>query len=173
MKKLHLHRSMISKEEVAAIASATLQAGGWVELSTTPASVVDPPEIGEKMPDGTIYAGISPDTGKPMYAMPAAAPLIYTFNEAQKYAETTNAQKPHGHDDWRVPTSKELNLLFNNRAAIGGFHVSDSGVSGKYWSSSSGLNWGAWGQRFSDGFQPVNDKNDPSSVRLVRCEAQK
>src|SRR6202034_2178856 len=26
------------------------------------------PQMGEKMPDGTIYAGISPDSGKAMYA---------------------------------------------------------------------------------------------------------
>ena len=31
---------------------------------------------GEKMPDGTIYAGISPATGKPMYTTPSDAPLI-------------------------------------------------------------------------------------------------
>lgn len=28
-------------------------------------------KIGSKMPNGTVYAGISPDTGKSMYAMPA------------------------------------------------------------------------------------------------------
>jgi hypothetical protein len=27
-------------------------------------------QVGEAMEDGTIYAGISPDTGKPLYATP-------------------------------------------------------------------------------------------------------
>jgi hypothetical protein len=35
-----------------------------------------------------------------------------------KHAATLNA---HGHKDWRLPTKVELDVLFNNRAAIGGF----------------------------------------------------
>lgn len=31
-------------------------------------------KIGDVMKDGTIYAGISPDTGKEMYAAPVDAP---------------------------------------------------------------------------------------------------
>jgi hypothetical protein len=68
------------------------------------------PKIGAKMPDGTIYAGISPDTGKPMYATPADAPLTMTFNEAAEHAKTANSQKACGHRDWRVPTKAELNV---------------------------------------------------------------
>jgi hypothetical protein len=43
------------------------------------------------MRDGTLYAGVSPDTGKAMYATPMDAPLSYTFNEAQEYAENLDA----------------------------------------------------------------------------------
>src|ERR1022692_3528523 len=78
------------------------------------------PQIGDKMPDGSVYAGVSPDTNKPMYATPADAPLTYTFNQAQKYAANLDA---HCHQDWRVPTKGELNVLYNNRAAIGGFDI--------------------------------------------------
>ena len=123
------------------------------------------PKVGEKMPDGTIYAGISPDTGKAMYTTPAEAPLTMTFNEATKYAAQLDA---HGHQDWHVPTKAELNVLFNNRAAIGGFNVTGSYPAGWYWSASANTKWGAWGQRFSDGFQGYNRKVDPSSVRYVR-----
>ena len=125
-------------------------------------------KAGDKMPDGTIYAGISPETGKKMYAMPADASVTYTFNEAQEHAQTINACKEHGHDDWHVPTKGELNVLFNNRAAIGGFNVSGSDPSGWYWSSSPKGIWSAWGQRFSDGDQNHDDKVVHSSVRLVR-----
>ena len=45
------------------------------------------PEIGGEMPDGTIYVGISPDTGKAMYATPRDALGMYTFNKAAKYAK--------------------------------------------------------------------------------------
>src|SRR5215469_1416613 len=53
----------------------------------------------------------------------------------------------HGHRDWRVPTKNELNVLFNNRAAIGGFNVSGSTPGWYwYWSSSSLSKWNAWSQ---------------------------
>ena len=120
------------------------------------------------MPDGTVYAGVSPDTGKALYAMPADGPLTYTFKEAQKDAETTNTQKPHGHNDWRLPSKAELNVLFNNRAAIGGFNVSGSSPAGWYWSATPGNRWGAWCQRLSDGIQGYDGEDGQSSVRVVR-----
>jgi len=125
------------------------------------------PQIGERMPDGTIFAGISPDTHKKMYTTPADTPLTMTFNEAQKYAGNLDA---HGRKDWRVPTKDELNVLFNNRAAIGGFKVSGSYSADPYWSSSSstGYEWLAWAQRFSDGHQDYDYTGGHSFVRLVR-----
>ena len=124
------------------------------------------PKPGDKMADGAVYAGISPDTGKAMYATPADAPLTYTFNQAQKYAEKLDA---HGHKDWRVPTKGELNVLFKNRAAIGGFDISGSDPAGWYWSSSQTISYGAWVQRFSDGGQDVDYSKDfDSSLRCVR-----
>src|ERR1039457_3929600 len=107
-------------------------------------------KIGDAMPDGSIYAGTSPDSNKPMYTTPADAPLTYTFNQAQKYAEQLDA---YGHKDWRAPTKAELNVLFKNRAAIGGFNESSSYPAGWYWSSSQGGYLYAWVQRFSDGYQ--------------------
>jgi hypothetical protein len=59
-----------------------------------------------------------------MYATPADASMTMEFNQAKGYAQGLNTQKAYGHDDWRVPTSAELNVLFNNRAAIGGFDMS-------------------------------------------------
>ena len=51
-----------------------------------------------------------------------------------------------------MPTKAELNVLFRNRAAIGGFDTTGSNPAGWYWSSSRFYN-GAWAQRFSDGIQ--------------------
>jgi hypothetical protein len=68
--------------------------------------------VGDKMPDGTIFAGISPDTHQAMYAAPADTKLAMDFNEAAKYAADLNA---YGHSDWRVPTQAELDVLFQNR----------------------------------------------------------
>ena len=123
------------------------------------------PEIGDKMEDGTVYAGISPDTNKPMYATPADEPLTYTFNQAQKYAETLDA---HGHKDWRAPTKGELNVLFQSRAAIGGFNETGSTPAGWYWSSSPDGHDGGWEQRFSDGHPHNGYRGGGSFLRCVR-----
>ena len=74
----------------------------------------------------------------------------------------------HGHNDLRVPTAAELNLLFNNRVAIGGFDASGSNPAGWYWSSSQDDEWDARGQRFSDGYQFDDTRDFHSSVRCVR-----
>jgi hypothetical protein len=135
-------------------------------MAQQPTQQVDPQHrVGEKMPDGTIYAGISPDTNKPMYTTPADASLTMKFNEAQKYAAKLDA---HGHNDWRLPTRAELNVLFNNRAAIGGFDLTGSFLTGVYWSGSPGDKRGAWRQRLSSGSQYSTPKGFHSSVRCVR-----
>ena len=123
------------------------------------------PKVGDRMPDGTVYAGISPDTNKPMYAMSQDGLLTYTFNEATRYAAKLNA---YGHKDWRVPTPGELNVLFNNRAAIGGFDITGSNPAGWYWSASPNYIWHAWGQRFNDGYQGFDGEVNQSSLRCVR-----
>ena len=96
---------------------------------------------------------------------PVDAPLTYTFNQAKEYAARLDA---HGHHDWRVPTKGELNVLFRNRAAIGGFDESGSDPAGWYWSSSQIIIFDAWGQRFSDGYQNYGYKGVDSSLRCVR-----
>lgn len=117
-------------------------------------------KIGAKMPDGTIYAGDSPDTGKPMFTTPADAPLTMTFNEAKDYARKLAAQ---GHEDWRLPTKSELEVLFNNRAAIGAFHQVP------YWSGSEDTTRKVVaGQRFTDGLQYFAYEDVRASVRCVR-----
>lgn len=129
------------------------------------------PSIGAVMQDGTIFAGISPDTGKSMYAMPAGMLLTYTFNEAQRLADHANARKAQGHDDWRMPTRDELNGLFNNCAAIGGFDLGGSYPSGWYWSGTAVNEGNVWCQRFKGGSQNSNHTGNYSSLRLVRTEA--
>ena len=127
------------------------------------------PEVGDEMPDGSVYAGISPNTGKQMFAMPQDADVTKSFNEAAKYAQKLNEEKTLGHDDWHVPTKEELNVLFNNRAAIGGFNLTGSYHAGYYWSSSPYRDSSAWGQRFSDGDRYFHLGRDyDSSVRCVR-----
>lgn len=121
--------------------------------------------IGGHMPDGTIYAGLSPSNGKPLYTTPADAPLVGALQAAQSYASHLDA---HGHADWRLPTKAELNLLFRNCAAIGAFNITGSLPDGWYWSSTHADDSFAWGRRFSDGFEMSFAVFSSLSVRLVR-----
>jgi hypothetical protein len=142
---------------------ANVIGAGVTHISGNPAEL----KLGDRMSDGTIFAGISPDTGKPMYTTPAGAPLTYSFNEARKYADRLDA---HGHQDWRMPTKGELNVLWENRnegALKGTFNVTGSGPAGWYGSSRED-GGSAWGQRFSDGAQGWDFEDDGSSLRLVR-----
>ncbi len=75
-----------------------------------------------------------------------------------------------GYSDWYLPSRDELNKLYLNRAAIGGFQTAWDGKP-FYWSSSEweldpGL---AWGQGFADGNQyGGSDKVYALRVRAVR-----
>lgn len=120
---------------------------------------------GDKMPDGTVYAGISPETGRPLYTTPADAPVTFTFDKAHDYAAGLDA---HGHKDWRVPTNDELNVLFDNQAAIGAFDLSGSEKAGWYVTSEASDETYACGQRFSDGYRGTDFKELPASLRCVR-----
>ena len=165
-KKIQLNFRGLSEDAINSIAAETLGARGRVPAPTEP-KIGDNavPRIGAVMPDGTIYAGVSPDTGQRMYAAAADVPLALTFNEAADYAAGLHV---HGHQDWRVPTKDELNVLFNNRAAIGGFNVTGSDLYGWYWSSSQGYGWNAWCQDFGAGFSGEENKAALSSLRPVR-----
>jgi cytochrome c peroxidase len=123
--------------------------------------------IGDKMPDGSIYAGVS-SANKPIYVTAEDAPMSMDFNEAAKYAKNLDA---HGHQDWRLPTKAELNVLYQNRkkgALKGTFNLTGSHTPGWYWSSTPADSHRAWGQRFSDGSQYDCCRIVASSVRCVR-----
>lgn len=122
-------------------------------------------KIGDVMQDGSIYAGISPDTGAPMFTTAKDAPFPMNWHKARTHAKDLGA---HGRRDWRVPTAAELNVLFDNRAAIGGFTGERLLPAGWYWSSSEQGYFDARDQRFSDGHQSVHRKYHDSAVRCVR-----
>jgi Protein of unknown function (DUF1566) len=157
-----------------------VHADGSIDVSPPSAVRVHPPandteaklktafEVGDEMEDGTIYAGISPDTNKAMYATPEDAPGAYAFKQAAKYAKNLEA---HGHHDWRVPTKNELDVLYEKRnkgKLAGTFNLTGSLPAGWYCSSSPGNVITAWAQRFSDGAQGHGFRLGDSSLRCVR-----
>jgi hypothetical protein len=67
-----------------------------------------------------------------------------------------------GFSDWYLPSLAELNDLYNNRAAIGGF------AKAAYWSSSEGDGYDAWLVNFANGSQADYVKSLTNGVRAVR-----
>jgi hypothetical protein len=127
-------------------------------------------EIGDEMKDGTIYAGISPDSGKPLYTTPRDAPGAYTHEQATEYAKNLDA---HGHHDFRVPNPDELDVLYENRdkgKLKGTFNETSSDPAGYYFASTPYETVHSWGsQRFSDGYYfPLSCRINNSSLRCVR-----
>ena len=66
-------------------------------------------------------------------------------------------------NDWFLPSKDELNQMYIQQTAIGGFS------SDGYWSSSEDVDYNAWYQYFSDGFQDNNYKGATFYVRPVRA----
>ena len=68
--------------------------------------------IGQTMPDGSIYAGLSPDTGKPFYAAASDENSTMSFGKAFKGAG--NKSEDTG-ESWRLPSYRELLMLYQNK----------------------------------------------------------
>ncbi len=69
----------------------------------------------------------------------------------------------NGYSDWFLPSRDELNKLYMNRTAIGGF------VGDYYWSSSEYNINSAWYQDFNGGYQSLYNKSTTYYVRAVRA----
>jgi hypothetical protein len=65
--------------------------------------------------------------------------------------------------DWYLPSKYELNLLYLQKAVVGGFASAD------YWSSSEDNVYSAWGQYFANGNQNASNKGTTLYVRAVRA----
>ena len=70
--------------------------------------------------------------------------------------------------EWFLPSAKELNEMYDNKAAldaVAGF----TAFSSVYWSSTEYNNELAWGQNFGNGFQFNFNKSYSNDVRAVRA----
>jgi hypothetical protein len=70
-----------------------------------------------------------------------------------------------GYGDWYQPSKYELNLLYQQKAAVGGF------ASAWYWSSTESVSNAnaAWSQNFTSGNQYQAGKFDPVHIRAIRA----
>ena len=70
-----------------------------------------------------------------------------------------------GRDDWYLPARNELNILYTNHIAIGGFDTSPAGI---YWSSSENNNQRGRMHDFNTGVMSFTLKEEPHRVRCTR-----
>src|SRR4051812_4180884 len=97
-------------------------------------ALVDAFRIGQVMDDGSLYAGVSPDTGRSMFATFADAAGTYALDESLDCAARLDV---HRQKDWRVPSRGELRVMFDNLAgAAANFNRGGALPSGWYRSSS-------------------------------------
>jgi uncharacterized membrane protein (GlpM family) len=86
----------------------------------------------------------------------------YHFPHQMKWRDAIKACKDLG-DAWRLPTSEELNIIYENKDKIGGFAVN------YYWSSTELGSGQSWAQDFYDGSQNVTSKDYTFYVRAIRA----
>ena len=68
-----------------------------------------------------------------------------------------------GYSDWYLPSKDELNKLYLNKVAVGGF------APNVYWSSTEGEGTMAWCQSFGVGYRGNSHKGDAFYVRAIRA----
>jgi hypothetical protein len=89
--------------------------------------------------------------------------MIAQSNAAGRAATVARAFQGGGKTDWHLPSKDELNKMYLQRSAIGGF------ASGVYWSSSELDALYAWDQSFGDGYPANANKPVAQYVRPVRA----
>jgi hypothetical protein len=113
-------------------------------------------KIGEKLKDGTIYAGEHPTEDGYLVCKAKDGPELVPWEKAVLKSGL-----------FRCPDPEELRLLYVYRRQIGGF------AKAWYWSSLEIRELQAWRQGFATGNQHRHDKTYVGRVRYVRTVTQK
>jgi len=148
--------------KVAFHADGTIEVFSDSAVKTHPANKDEkaPLEIGDVLEDGTVYGGVSPTTGQPMYVAPADAPLAMSFNEAAQYASQQG---------FRVPDMAEFAVLAANKdrgALKDTFNATGNSL---YWTATpSRVDGYAITGDVKEGRGPGAEKKYPFLVRCIR-----
>lgn len=122
-------------------------------------------EIGDKVEDGSIFAGISPDTKTLLLVAAEDAPSLMSFDAAARHAKTFEA---HGQKGWCLPTPEELSQIF--RSKKGGSLMGAFNLSSLYWTNKASPYSASYAYcaDLSDGEEGYKKKDDKLPVRFVR-----
>ena len=146
---------------------------GALETSMDPQAC----NIGDKLPDGWIIMGVSPDTGEVFSAEPEAN-VLDGYQTWHKGEERAKDLRDAGHKNARQASKEELSVIYNDVVKAGcndnaKFNTSGSFPYGIYWSSTQGRDGPdfAWVQYLDDGHRLWLHKDDACArVRCVRDE---
>ena len=100
------------------IRAAALAAACCV-LCVSGAALAADPAPGAKVADGAVFVGAL--GAVKLYTQPAD-PKPLSWTSAKEFCEQLDAA---GHKDWALPSDGELELLYKNQKAIGGFKAID------------------------------------------------
>jgi hypothetical protein len=135
-------------------AAADQSTGAWITGDNTQTTWVN----------GVSYGGTSTDYGTGQANTNAMkAQTGYTGGAAKVCDDYSVTVGSVTYNDWFLPSKDELNKLYINKVAIGGF------ADYAYWSSSESNASYAWYQSFSSGSQPFITKPNSIRVRAVRA----
>ena len=112
-------------------------------------------KLGNTLPDGGIVFYVDSSGSHGLEVKAADESDLLNWEDA------IDAASNYG-SGWRLPTSDELQLLYEQKSNIGGF------AAGNYWSSSSSENRTVVRQNFSDGVTQYQHIADELRVRAVR-----
>ena len=136
----------------------------------TPAPVGPTYVIGDTGPSGAgnivFYVDGSGEHGleaKTVDETPSNWANAITAAEAHNNPACPTAPPKRNPNCWHLPTSTELQLIFEAKDIVGGL------VLDYYWSSTEGAALVAWSQNFGQGLQFLLNKVDASRVRAVRA----
>jgi hypothetical protein len=141
---------------------------GWI-TAATPAGQTNCELPGTSKADpGCQWSGkISFTVGKTSTAIGAGyantSAIIAQSNVVGRAATVARAFQGGGKTDWSLPSKDELNQMYLQRSAIGGFALS------YYWNSSEYDAIAAWHRDFMNGSQNASLKSYTSYVRPVRA----
>lgn len=111
-------------------------------------------KIGDELNDGIVFS-INPDGKSGLIAMKNDLQGEYNWKDAVIACEQLG-------NGYRLPSKHELNLLYQQRNAVGGF------AKVGYWSSTEYDRYFAWYQGFGSGSQDDYDKDYTMCVRAVK-----
>jgi hypothetical protein len=98
---------------------------------------------------------------------------VYDLKNANKVC---NELELNGFSDWYLPDKWDLELMYENSTAIGGFHTSSVDKNSNancdhtcyYWSSTKSGDYGGWRMFFREGLLMYSGMDVGNSVRPVR-----